>query len=119
MVRVSALLLLSFGGRLTAAADCYFADGTLAQEDYAPCDPSAEVSACCSLTKSNPDLCLSSGFCLAQENGSEGEIYANGCTDKSGRADACPQACRDSESPLSDVRMSTLLMCFTYVECLT
>ncbi|KJZ79347.1 hypothetical protein HIM_01498 [Hirsutella minnesotensis 3608] len=38
---------------------------------------------------------MSSGLCYAQDAGYEGFIYSNGCTDPTGKADACPHLCPD------------------------
>ena len=80
-------------------AACYKIDGSPADDDsHQPCDPDAEVSACCAINKSKPDICLSSGLCYAQDNGYQGLIYSNGCTDKSGLAAECPHVCPDRTS---------------------
>merc|ERR1712000_573226 len=77
------------------AADCYLIDGSPAPEDNGPCDPNAETSACCSLKKDDPDICLSSGLCYAQYGVFKGYIYSNGCTDRTGRSEKCPHFCPD------------------------
>lgn len=77
-----------------AWAACYFVDGTPGYSDQRPCDPSAEVSACCATFRPDyPDICLSSGLCYSYE----GFLFMDGCTDKSGKANGCPQFCRDGK----------------------
>ncbi|PHH88464.1 hypothetical protein CDD83_7501 [Cordyceps sp. RAO-2017] len=89
---LSALLL---AGPLQAARQCYWIDGTPSDDSQQPCNPNDEHSACCAINKNNPDICLSSGLCYAQDSGFEGMIYSNGCTDKTGMAAACPHICPD------------------------
>lgn len=97
------LLLAALGSALFpsavhAAVQCYSINGTRADDSHAPCDPDAEVSACCALNKSRPDICLSSGLCYAQDVNYHGLIYSNGCTDPTGQADECPHLCPDRMS---------------------
>ena len=79
-----------------ARAECFKFDGTPAGPTHQPCDPDAEVSACCATNKQRPDICLSSGLCYAQETGYKGMVYSNGCTDETGTAKECPHFCPDS-----------------------
>ena len=81
-----------------AARKCYGIDGTESDGSQQPCDADADVSACCAINKSRPDICLSSGLCYAQDAGYEGMIYSNGCTDPTGKAKECPHLCPDRES---------------------
>ncbi|PHH74268.1 hypothetical protein CDD80_3191 [Ophiocordyceps camponoti-rufipedis] len=78
-----------------AKQQCYGIDGTPSDDSQQPCNPEAVFSPCCALNKAKPDVCLSSGLCYAQDSGYEGFIYSNGCTDPTGRADACPHVCPD------------------------
>lgn len=79
----------------SAIKQCYMLNGTKAGLDMAPCNPDAEVSACCAINKARPDICTSSGgLCLAQDGGYTGMLYANGCTDPAGTNTNCPQICR-------------------------
>ncbi|CAH0020683.1 unnamed protein product, partial [Clonostachys rhizophaga] len=89
MLSKSALPLLI--AAVSAQQACYRLDGSEASPEFAPCNPNAEVSACCHLNKDVSDICLSSGLCLSQQPGYEGLIYSNGCTDKTGKDSACPQ----------------------------
>ena len=96
-----ASLLLAVFGALSlptalCAKQCYGIDGTVLDDSFAPCDPDAEVSACCATNKDSADICLSSGLCYAQDGVYEGFIYSNGCTDRSGEDSACPHFCLDS-----------------------
>lgn len=78
-------------------AQCYSLDGSRAAADFAPCNPDADVSPCCALKKVNPDICLSSGLCLAQQDGLEGVLYENACTDKTGKSKKCANICPNGE----------------------
>lgn len=93
--------LIAFGllvSQSTAASQCYRMNGdVLDDESFAPCNPDADVSACCSTNKNNGDICMSSGLCYAQMGASAGFIYSNGCTDKTGKAKECPHICPDSK----------------------
>lgn len=89
------LLALVFAPTLHAASKCYGIDGTPSDDSYRPCDPDAQFSACCATNKDRGDICMSSGLCYSQDAGYEGFIYSNGCTDPTGRAEACPHFCPD------------------------
>lgn len=78
-----------------SAATCYHINGSLADSSHQPCNPDAEVSACCATNKKYPDLCLSSGLCMAQEPLFIGLVFSDGCTDESGLSDECPHFCPD------------------------
>lgn len=100
--------------RGVSAAQCYHLDGTQADKTHQPCDPDAEVSACCALDKGNPDVCLSSGLCYAQEPFYRGLIYSNGCTDPSGESGECPHFCpdrRDEWNGGAEVEVWNILQC--------
>jgi hypothetical protein len=98
MIRPSIVWLSLLTTLVAAQLKCYRIDGTEADSVYAPCNPSAKVSGCCAINKSNPDLCLGSGLCMSQDEGYQGFIYANGCTDKTGKDSSCPNPCPNSKS---------------------
>src|SRR5579871_4128604 len=81
-----------------ASRPCYYVNGTLAPSSFQPCNPNTAVgmySACCNLTATPPDFCLSSGLCFSQiSSSSNGLIYAYGCTDATGNDGSCQQYCR-------------------------
>src|SRR5204863_4538403 len=82
------------------ARQCYFPDGSPADDSFQPCDPQAANSPCCSLNKPNnrlPDICLVSGLCLAQQGLHAGLVFQNGCTDKEWKAKECPNICPQRE----------------------
>ncbi|RDA94740.1 hypothetical protein CP533_6720 [Ophiocordyceps camponoti-saundersi (nom. inval.)] len=92
------LVLLALLALAVVAAEkkrCYGIDGVPSEWSFQPCDADAAFSACCAMNKTKPDICLSSGLCYAQDTGFEGFIYSNGCTDPTGKADACPHVCPD------------------------
>lgn len=72
---------------------CYWVNGDEMPKEFGPCNAGADSSACCMINKDDPDICLSSGLCMAQASGYEGYLFWNGCTDKSGKADGCAQVC--------------------------
>jgi hypothetical protein len=89
------------------APQCYFNDGSLASSQYTPCNtnlPEGSYSACCSLGGTSPDICLSSGLCYSQnfQHPESGFIYANGCTDPTGKSEACQQVCTSKSEDFSD-----------------
>ncbi|XP_044721899.1 uncharacterized protein HRG_04814 [Hirsutella rhossiliensis] len=92
---LAVLSTLVFAPTLHAAAKCYGVDGTPSDDSQRPCNPDAEFSPCCATNKDKADICMSSGLCYAQDAGYEGFIYSNGCTDPTGRAEACPHFCPD------------------------
>ena len=69
--------------------------GGTTSNDFIPCNASAPVSACCASQKVGGDVCLDGGLCLAASGVYKGFIYANGCTDPTGRDSACPRICPD------------------------
>lgn len=91
---VRVLLCLYLLWPLSSTKSCYTQQGDPLDSPYSVCDPNADYSACCALNQTDPDICLSSGLCLSTYWGSSGSIWLNGCTDKSGNANACPSICR-------------------------
>lgn len=91
---ISVLVLAS---STQAQKKCYGIDGSESDGSQQPCNPDADVSACCAIKKAKPDICMSSGLCYAQDSGYEGLIYSNGCTDPTGLAKECPHLCPDRE----------------------
>lgn len=85
----------------SSAKSCYSQQGNPLNSPYSVCDPNADYSACCALNQTDPDVCLSSGLCLSTHQGDSGTIWLNGCTDKSGNANACPTICRIGASVVS------------------
>jgi hypothetical protein len=85
------LLPLAFGLCISASltTTCYSIQGQPLGPNYLPCNTTTQYSACCNIL----DLCTSNGLCLATKSGYQGFLYANGCTDSTGRADECPHAC--------------------------
>lgn len=63
-------------------------------KSFGPCNPNSSVGPCCELYKQNPDVCTDTGLCVAQEDGYQGYLYQNGCTDKTWGDDACPHFCK-------------------------
>ncbi|TQV95874.1 hypothetical protein V2A60_001044 [Cordyceps javanica] len=72
---------------------CYWITGNEMPPDFGPCNPDAANSPCCALNKSDPDVCMGSGVCYSQTDDYEGNMYINGCTDKTGKAKECAQMC--------------------------
>jgi hypothetical protein len=79
---------------------CYSVDGQVLDDTYKPCNPSAQFSACCALNGTSPDndICLDSGLCQSTSGWFAGFIWADGCTDPTGKSNYCPQIC--SHMPL-------------------
>src|SRR5271170_3480310 len=77
---------------------CYSVDGQILGDTYKPCNPSAQFSACCALNGTSPDndICLDSGLCQSTSGWFAGFIWADGCTDQTGQAIACPNICAHS-----------------------
>ncbi|PMD20531.1 hypothetical protein NA56DRAFT_704336 [Hyaloscypha hepaticicola] len=70
------VLKTSFIPIVSAAATCYYTDGSADNsDDQLACDPTATVSACCGQT----DYCLSNGLCL--DAGANSLLAVQGCTD--------------------------------------
>jgi hypothetical protein len=100
------LVLFASPDPTTAAVSpqCYFNDGSLAAA-YQPCNSSSSThSACCNLGSppgNSADFCLSTGLCFWQKaSASTGLIYANGCTDQTGRDPNCQQICTGGVCPV-------------------
>ena len=92
--RRSALsLILIFSFFLHVRGTCYLQNGAHADYTVLPCNPDSEVSACCALNKTSPDICMDSGLCYATDGEVQGRMYQVGCTDASGKDAACPQYC--------------------------
>ncbi|KAI1625160.1 hypothetical protein EDD37DRAFT_379434 [Exophiala viscosa] len=74
---------------------CYSMNGEVLDSVYQPCNPDAEFSACCELngTSGQNDMCMDSGLCMSTSGWYSTFLYSNGCTDPTGKAKACPQAC--------------------------
>lgn len=100
-VEISMLLAILLPLPAQVRATCYYLDGSTAPSNiYQACDPDADVSPCCALTKgSRNDICMISGLCYAQDGIHAGFIYSNGCTDQSGLSGNCPHFCPDGSSP--------------------
>jgi hypothetical protein len=102
MLFITLLPLLSILPSLALSADpvCYSIDGQVLGDTYKPCNPNVEFSACCALNGTSPDndICLSTGLCQSTSGWFAGFIWADGCTDKTGQADACPNMCSHSTS---------------------
>lgn len=66
-------------------------------ESYQPCTNTttnnATATPCCRTNQTWPDVCLGNGLCLSTEPFFVGEIWADGCTDSSGKDEACPITC--------------------------
>lgn len=91
------LLVLQGIIRVSSASDCYWFDGNEGDSNIQACHndlATGQHSACCTLGKSPPDLCLAGGLCYRQDS-SDGNnlIYAIGCTDETGVNAACQQYC--------------------------
>ncbi|KAF1927903.1 uncharacterized protein M421DRAFT_5576 [Didymella exigua CBS 183.55] len=96
MLSRSYLISFVYATSLVAAASqkCYSLTGTLLNDSFAPCNPTARHSGCCATNKtSGADICLDSGLCTATQNEFMGTIWQNGCTDSTGNATECPQLC--------------------------
>lgn len=73
---------------------CYYPNGNEAKDNI-PCDPDAEVSACCGVADINGHACLTNTLCL----GGNGKIIRGTCTDKSWNSPDCPQWCMGRRFP--------------------
>ncbi|KAI0468270.1 hypothetical protein F4859DRAFT_491027 [Xylaria cf. heliscus] len=69
-----------------AASKCYYPDGSAATGD-SPCNPNADVSACCG--SSSDSTCLNNNLC---EDG-KGRVIRGSCSDQSWSDPACPRYC--------------------------
>lgn len=77
---------------VTAAADCFFSDGSpvKAEDRIGPClwqRSNIDHNTCCV----TGDMCLTNGACLHREDGKEDQLYIGGCLSKSG--DKCADQC--------------------------
>jgi len=91
-------LLLSTFLLLTSARDCFYLNGSL-NKGISPCnssiggrESSESHSACCNADYY--DACLSSGLCISTGywyGRFPGEVWADGCTDPTGKDRTCPQ----------------------------
>ncbi|EPS40833.1 hypothetical protein H072_5294 [Dactylellina haptotyla CBS 200.50] len=93
------VIMLALTDLTLAASQCYFNDGTMAN-GYFACNenrPAGTHSPCCNIRNprvSNIDICLESGLCLWQQaQVSNDFLFANGCTDPTGRDANCQQFC--------------------------
>lgn len=97
-IRLGTIILSSLLSTISNAAICYNAAGvawTLNSQypidPWVPCDPEAEVSACCS----SGDYCMSNGLCM--DSGSNNCLTQQGCTD-SGWSTPCNNYCSGPSS---------------------
>jgi len=95
---------------------CYSLDGQLLdQSTYKPCNPQAAFSSCCALNGTDAsanDVCLDSGLCQSTSGWYAGFIWANGCTDPTGKGEGCPKICSGRELLLCNrPRDSVLTRC--------
>ena len=104
---VPGLLLALLAGSASAAATtddrkCYGVNGVLHSSDIQPCNadlPAGSHVACCNLTKSPPDICVGGGLCLSQEGNTIADLlWAQGCTDPTGKDVACQSYCESESS---------------------
>lgn len=58
---------------------------------YAPCNTSAPVSMCCAIgpNRTNPDVCISNGFCHNAFFGDKDQTWRESCTDPTWKDPAC------------------------------
>ncbi|CAJ2506328.1 Uu.00g004580.m01.CDS01 [Anthostomella pinea] len=85
MLRLTTLVFLV--GVARGASQCYDVSGNL-KSTMSPCDPSADVSVCCS----DSDYCLDNGLCL--DAGGDNMFTVQGCSSKTWEA-PCRQYCPD------------------------
>jgi hypothetical protein len=82
---------------VTVSQKCYGLDGKALDNTFAPCNPDAKHSGCCAINRTTgADLCLDNGLCMSTTNQLIGTIWQNGCTDATGKDEACPRMCPDS-----------------------
>ncbi|GAW22810.1 hypothetical protein ANO14919_123530 [Xylariales sp. No.14919] len=91
-----------------AASKCFYPDGSEATGD-SPCNPDAEVSACCG--SSSDSTCLSNSLC---EDGS-GRVIRGSCSDQSWSDPACPRYCLGKLWPLISSDPKTWVSAFVVV----
>src|SRR5579862_602086 len=112
---IASIVITVLGLVLVAAASpqCYFNDGSPAT-GYQPCNSDIQAgsySACCSLGSApgsnGGDVCLSSGLCFWQgASQSTGFIFADGCTDQTGKNPNCQQICTGEVFALAPVLLT-------------
>ena len=97
MSRLTLFFLFATFVALAIGQKCYGLDGTALDDTFAPCNPSAKQSGCCAVkrTVGSADLCLDNGLCMGTNNEFMGTIWQNGCTDPTGKDEACPRMCPD------------------------
>ena len=91
MIRFLLLHTFLAGGCFCQLKQCYWTNGELNRD--LPCDPNANVSACCGLDWT----CSTNLYCSY----SDGSTRVGSCTDKSWRDPACPLALRQPFIPCS------------------
>ncbi|OAL54382.1 hypothetical protein IQ07DRAFT_266882 [Pyrenochaeta sp. DS3sAY3a] len=96
MLRLSILTTFLALISVTVCQKCYGLDGNALDNTFAPCNPDAKHSGCCAINRTtSPDLCLDNGLCMSTTNQLLGTIWQNGCTDATGKDEACPRMCPD------------------------
>lgn len=96
MLRLSFLPLFVTLISVTVSQKCYGLDGKALDNTFAPCNPNAKHSGCCATKRTTgSDICLDNGLCMATTNELMGTIWQNGCTDATGKSEACPRMCPD------------------------
>jgi len=92
------LFVLVTSALSATAQTCYYPNGETAN-GLVPCNPSANVTACCK----DSDLCLTNGFCFSPGLNS---IVRRACTDKTFNSTDCPRTCLKDELGAGDVVMT-------------
>ncbi|RMJ06706.1 hypothetical protein CDV36_013694 [Fusarium kuroshium] len=75
-----------------AHAQCYYPDGKDATTDK-PCQPDAEVSACCA----DGYVCMSTGMCQFVDLEGTGRFARGSCTNQDWSSSSCPNYCIDGD----------------------
>lgn len=101
MLPLSLLLVVATFIATAISQKCYGLDGTVLDDTFAPCKPTAKHSGCCATkrTSGSADLCLDNGLCMATSDELVGTIWQKGCTDSTGKDEACPKMCPDGIAP--------------------
>lgn len=93
------------------AAACYFPNGTdrnanKGYEPYQPCVASdgGQASMCCRTNDGYPDTCQSDGLC--RNDGFDGILWREACTDKTWTAPECIKLCIDGDMAKTDVNLT-------------
>ncbi|KAF1954979.1 hypothetical protein CC80DRAFT_594624 [Byssothecium circinans] len=140
----SLLFILTYLASITAAEDCYFANGTVVPPRFhvLPCDNAPVKTICCALDRENPpggllingnntrDECLPNGICQnrAVRDGEKITAYwLNFCTDKDITSGKCLDVCRETRNdgggspmtPCDGTNTSTRWCCGTSTTCCT